>query len=384
MAALGATYSLSNGNLLWPLLIAAALYLRLRRSAILSLVIAGVVSTACYLYRYTRPEVHANPIASFKAPLAMLEYWGAYFASSWIHTKFRFTITELSILAGFAIVIIALLPALSYVRAFRPFAIQLVLTMLFCAATGLITASGRLNYGIGQALSSRYQTIALLFWCCLGLLLLGSTFARPRMRYSFLVAQVCLLAIFARGAVFARNPIQQARGHGFQMNVAGTALLTRVYHQEQLEQLYRRPEYVLESVPYLREKRLSIFSGPLASQLGKPLSSLFRVVSSYKCAGAVESVTEVVSQTPPGLRIAGWAEDLSRDNPPREIVAVRNGVISGLGAVGGWRFVRSSDASKSGYLAFAGYVPNASLSTPLHIYAILDGSPPSACPLETN
>lgn len=48
-AALGATYSQSNGNLLWPLLVGAALLLRLRRAAVLSFAIAGVVNIAAYL-----------------------------------------------------------------------------------------------------------------------------------------------------------------------------------------------------------------------------------------------------------------------------------------------------------------------------------------------
>ena len=385
LAALGASYSLSNGNLLWPLLIAAALYLRLRRSAVFSLVIVGAVSTACYLYRYVRPEGHADPLASVKVPLTMLKYWVAYFVTSWGHPNFRYNVAELGVLAGFAIVIIALLPALPYVRAFRPFAIQLALTILFCAATALITALGRLNFGIGQAKSARYQTVALLFWCCLGLLLLGSAFSRPRMRYSFLAAQVCLLAIFARGAVFARYPIRAARDHGFQLNAAAAALLTQVYHKEQLDHLYPWLDYVLACMPYMQQQRLSIFSGPGASQLGKPLASLFPVVSSYKCTGALESVTVVASQTPPGLRIAGWAQDIDRGRAPREVVAVSKGVITGLTSVGDRRQVRSGDSTiKSGYFGFTGYVPNAGLTTPLQIYAILDGHPLTACRLETN
>jgi hypothetical protein len=385
LAAVGASYSLSSGNLLWPLLIAAALYLKLRRSAVLSLLITGTVSTACYLYRYARPEGHADPLASVRAPLTMLKYWLAYFASSWTHANFRFSPGELTVLVGFGIVIIALLLALPYVRAFRPFAIQLVFTMLFCAATALITALGRLNFGVGQAMASRYQTVALLFWCCLGLLLLGATFSRPRMRYSFLVAQVCLLAIFARGAVFARYTIRAARDHRFQLDAAGAALLTQVYHREQLEHLYPWPDYVLGSVPYMREQQLSIFSRPLASQVGRPLASLFPLVSSYNCTGALESVTVVAAQTPPGLRIAGWARDINRGSAPREVVAVVNGVISGVAAVGDWRQVRSGDATiKSGYFGFTGYVPDAGLKTPLHLYAILDGHHPAACPLETN
>ncbi len=42
LAALGATYSLANGTLLWPLLVVAALYLRLRAAAVASFGITGL------------------------------------------------------------------------------------------------------------------------------------------------------------------------------------------------------------------------------------------------------------------------------------------------------------------------------------------------------
>ena len=47
LAALGATCSLANGSLLWPLLVAAALLLRLPRAGVFSLLATGIVSTAC-------------------------------------------------------------------------------------------------------------------------------------------------------------------------------------------------------------------------------------------------------------------------------------------------------------------------------------------------
>jgi hypothetical protein len=62
LAALCATYSLANGNLLWPLLVAAALFLRLRLSAALSYAITGAVSTSLYFYHYVRPPITPIPL----------------------------------------------------------------------------------------------------------------------------------------------------------------------------------------------------------------------------------------------------------------------------------------------------------------------------------
>jgi len=379
VAALGASYSLANGNLLWPLLVVAALYLRLRIAAVLSFAITGVVSTALYLYRYARPQYHADPIASMGTPFNLLKYWAVYFVSSWTHHNIR--APELIALAALAIVILALLRALSYVRVFRAFAIQLVLTMLFCAATALITAAGRLNFGSGQAFSSRYQTIALLFWCCLGLLLLGSTFSHPRMRYSFLIAQVCLLAIFVRGAAIVRYPIGEARRQGFALNAAAAALLTNVNDLAQLKEAYSIPDVLLMAARYMRANQLSVFSGSFPSQLGKPLESVFPLAAANDCAGKLESVAPIENANERGLRVAGWAWDRKHGHPPSAIVVTTNGIITGLGAVGEWRpGVRATDRSLStSYIGFVGYAPEPELASVVNFYAILHGNPPTAC-----
>src|SRR5262249_27682299 len=83
LSALGAAYSLASGNLLWPLLLAAALYLRLGLRIVLSLAAAGAVSTALFFYHYVRPAGHANPIASLGEPLTILKYCATYFLSAW-------------------------------------------------------------------------------------------------------------------------------------------------------------------------------------------------------------------------------------------------------------------------------------------------------------
>ena len=379
VAALGANYSLANGNLLWPLLVAAALYLRLRVAAVLSFAITGVVSTGLYLYRYARPQYHADPIASLGAPLSLLKYWALYFVSSWTHRNIR--VPELIALAVLAIVVMELLPALSCARAFRAFAIQLVLTMVFCAATALITAAGRLNFGTQQAFASRYQTVALLFWCCLGLLLLGSTFSNPRMRYSFLVAQVCLLAVFVRGSAIARYPIGEARQHGFTLNAAAAALLTNVNDPVQLKEAYSHVELPLEIAPYMKVHRLSVFSDHVASQLGKPLESVFSLAALDDCAGILESVVPIDYASGRGLRVAGWAWDTKHAKPPSEIVITTNGIITGLGAVGEWRpGVRAMKPSMStSYIGYVGYLPEPTPGSIVNLYAILRSSPPTAC-----
>ena len=275
LSALGATYSLANGNVLWPLLIVAAIYLRLRWTAILSFAVTGVTSTALYLYHYVRPPIHADPLASLRDPLMVVKYLAVYFGGSWIHHDIP--ITEVILLGALGIVMVLLFPSLPYVRGFRVFAIQLVLTMAFCAGTATITALGRTNFGLGQALATRYQTVALLFWCCLGLLLLGATFSYPK-RYFFLVAQLCVLLIFLRGAVIARYTMAEARKRVFAQNAITASVVTGVYDQDLfLNDANPSPGLVIRAANYMRANRLSVFSGNLPSELGKPLETSFPV-----------------------------------------------------------------------------------------------------------
>jgi hypothetical protein len=382
LAAVGASYSLSNGNLLWPLLLLAALYLRLPRSAIVALAVSAVLSAGLYVYKYARPSYHADPTASLRAPLTLMKYCAVYFLGSWIHRDIH--ASEYVLLAGLGIVIALLLPALPYARGFCVFAVQLVFTMAFCVATAIITATGRSNSGIAQALASRYQTVALLFWCCLGLLLLGATFARPGRHYAFTVTQVCLLVILARGAIIARYPIAEARRHTFTQKAIAASLITGVHDPAVLSESFPERDLLLKSARYLETNHLSVFAGSTPSEIGRPLESVFRLASPSDCAGMVESVAPVDETGERGVRLAGWAWDSKHDRPPSAIVVVTNGIITGLGAVGQWRpNVRTMKPKmSSSYIGFVGFVPKPAAGSLVNVYAVLRDNPAAACYIE--
>ena len=377
LAALGATYSLASGNLLWPLLAAVALYLRLRRGAVLSLVTVGLISTGLYFYHFVRPGHHPHPILfNLIAPLRALKFGAAYLFGALAH---RGTYAAaLIVLAGAVIAIIVFFPALPYIRGFRVFGIQLVLMLLFWGATAAITTLGRSHAGLWYADVPRYHTVALLFWCCVGLLFLGSTFfARPRMRYSFLVAQGSVLLIFLEGAGTASYPIAEARHRAFALNVAAVSLLTGVYDVPQLDAVY----LVRGAERYLQANQLSVFSGAAPSELGKPLEYVFPVISFGDCTGALESFVSIEGPSGRGLRVTGWVWDIKHQQPPPSVVITTDGVIRGLGAVGQWRSgVRvTGPTTASGYLGYVGYVPEPPPGSAVNVYAVLRSRRPTAC-----
>jgi hypothetical protein len=384
LAALGATYSLANGNLLWPILIAAAILLRLKLPATLSFVLTGAVSSGLYFAGYIRPPWHADPLSSLREPIRLMKYLAGYFGSSWL--RLHFHLAGFLGLAGLGIALAVILRLRAYVTTRRAFAIQLSLTLLFCVGTAFVTALGRLNFGSGQALAPRYQTIALLFWCCLGLMALLSSTAKATSDVRLVFFQICLLAVMASGVLRAQSPIADARVHGSRLDRAAMSLLTDVSDPENFKLAQgQQPQQLVTEIKYLRSRRLSVFSSDAYLQLDTPLSSTFRVVAGDECRGASESTTPLESRGTPAWGITGWAWDYKHQRPPVRVIATVNGVITGLAAVGQARpTIRSANPDvKTDWIGFAGYVRDVQPATPVSLYAVLGGNPPEACPIAT-
>ncbi len=375
-AALGGSWSLLNGNLLWPLLFCAALLLRLRRAAFTYL-IAGTLCIALYLYDYISPSYALN---SARTPVTTGAYLATYFGSTWVNDNFRLAV--IFGLVGLAACLWLVLRIREYVRSLRPFHVQLILIMLFCTGTGFITAFGRSGFGLLQASTSRYQAFALLFWCCLGLLLLASVALRPKRREAVTLAiQVAILCLMLGASLFARNPLIRARVHGFKLHTAEASLITGVPDIENLKWVYRQPDYLYSLVPYMRREQLSVFRDPISQLLDKPLATAFQLAPPTDCTGALESSVAMNHAMPPMLRITGWAWDLRNQAPPVAIVTASEGIITGVGAMGDWRILDKASHPwlKTNFIGYTGYVQASRPMGPVEIYAIMKGTPATAC-----
>ena len=287
LAAEVATLSLSNGLLLWPLLLAAAILLRLGRSAVIAVLVASTVCVVSFFYGYHLPEAQSGPGAALQHAGDRLHYVLVYLGSPWTRSNIG-----LSTLLG----VIGLVGALTgVVRAWprvreTPVLVQILLTIGFCIGCGMITSIGRAHLGLAQAFGSRYQSIVLLFWCCLGLLVLLLISPPEKSRMPLIALQALFLILMLRGAEEARFPLRDAIHHGFELRAASMSLVTGVQDAAQLEEAFPYPPLVVQDSKYLRDKRLSIFVDKLAEQLGKPLESQYQPASPKECLGAIDSV----------------------------------------------------------------------------------------------
>ena len=388
LAALAGLLSLANGLLLLPLLFVVALLLQLGYAVASTYLITAFVSTALYFHNYIRPPQNSDPMASLRSPIKLVEYVAVYFGSSWGYgSSWTHHNLQVALSAGFVGLALAIVFLL---RLFRPkdtaslFSVQLILMLLFYIGTALLTALGRVASGSSQAFAPRYQTMALLFWWCLGCLLLTKSMT-GQSRFSFLAIQIGLLFVFLRGADLVRFPLRDAREHAFQQRAAAAALLARVNDREQIQRSFSYADYVLSVVPFMRDNHLSIFRERGQLELGAPLSSIAREIESDQCRGAVQTVSVVRNDSDQDLRITGWAWNLRRRKPVSHIVVVAGGNVVGLGASGDWRpTVRAANPGmNTSFIGFTAFAKNVTPITPIDIYALGSKEPEQACYIAT-
>lgn len=384
VAALAAMGSLANGVLLLPLLTIAAMALQLRRSVVLTYIVGAVAGIALYLHNYSQPSSH-HPLTALLSPGKLIAYVGTYFGSSWTsgggwkpHNLFFALYLGL---LGLLLLLIFLFRLRQFVKQREAFPIQLLLIALFSVATAALTALGRIHLGSVQAFASRYQTVALLFWFSLGCLLLAAAAASTKPLASTAL-QIFFVAVLLRGAFLAFVPLRDGKEHAFRMRAASAALITGVNDPRQLDYAFVSPYVPPADLAYLKQHRLSIFSGDPQALLGEPLSSTFSIAPRERCDAAIESVAPLSSTD---WRITGWVWDVQRRVVPAQIVTVANGIIAGLGAAGDWQpDLRAARGQLNTSLAgFTAYAANLPASEPLSAYAVLRVKPGEACYLGT-
>jgi hypothetical protein len=263
-----------------------------------------------------------------------------------------------------------------------PFYLLLVFLLLFTLATIGVTALGRMNFGLEQAFSSRYQTVALVFWGALAVLLVTWTAELEHSPIPLLVVQIAILCTVTWAATHSRFALRAARWYAFQMNAAGAAMLIGAKDDVQFQRAAVSPDLALAEAAFMQQEGLSIFAGEQYLRLGKEFSAVFPSTSPNDCRGAVESITAVDPSETTRLRLKGWVWDGTLKTEPSEIVIVVGGKIQGVGVVGDWRpdvkasqpGVGSSNIGFTAYVRLSGHEAGT-------VYAISRGTSPNLCRL---
>lgn len=332
LTAMLASLSLASGLFVW-LVLAWLAYLIRGRCYVQSFAFVGtfLLLLLFYLYGYTRPEQHANPVDSLIShPIVVLNY-----LTIWMGSVSK-TIASANLLGTIALFVVLVITRYSIYDKNRNHRIEIYTLLgicLFILITGFITALGRINFGVAQAMSSRYGTPVLILWVSLlGMLLL---FALESKRVLYVRSIIGLILIIFIGLAI-RNLQKEADLTIFQNEQikAYLAIVVGGYKEqpELLRPIYPVPNSIFDKIDLLKSQKISSFYGsdrnPFSIGTMFPLTGMQQT---NDCKGHIDSVKSVGENT---YQVTGWAWNENLSFYPAWIFLVQSGKVIGFGKQG--------------------------------------------------
>jgi len=270
--------------------------------------------------------------------------------------------------------------------------VALLLFAILIVCAGGLTALGRLDFGIVQAMSSRYRTPALMFWgdllaiCLVQPAVRADQPSRIFRRGGAILGVVLALAVAVTQLHYVRSA-RLSRANKFK---AVIAYLIGIRNQQAVLALYPLAKAVAKGLldarfQGLERARKSIFADNWADRLGTPLHR-WKGEPQKGCRGAIEGRTPVPEQKAPISELAGWAWDDVRERVP-DLIAFTDAqdLIVGFAAPGYQRDdVRRAQAGiGSSYTGWDGFA-RADMVAALRAYGIFFNRPDRTCEFGTD
>ena len=370
--------AMANGVLAAPILLLLGIVLRLRRWRVAILAVLAILIPTIYFRGYVSPSGHGSLSLLWTEPGTALTYLLLYLGSPFRHLVGGYAVVA-KLMGGFL-----LLSSLFFLwRALvqpRPFHMVLLALLLFIGATALATASGRMMFGLEQALSYRYATPALMAWAALLILyfswLTPVVVCRPALLWLMLLIPISFLP--AQLFFQSKNHFPDA----FAGKAAVLSMQMGVQDQEARDRVAKNvPIWMQDFIAQeLTKRSLSIFSLPELKHAAEPLGAVKSFAEAPTCLGHVDSL-EPVPEDERYLRFRGWLAVPTAKAVPKSLdVADDSGRLQGRALIGGERpDVAKVIAAWARYSGFSGYVLRSAASSTLTLYG---GSP--ACQLQLN
>lgn len=325
--------TMANGVLVLPLMAVLALILRLGKFRIAILAVLAVA--ALFFYFSGIPPVKNRGLvlgALVGQPFALLHYVVLYLGSPFYYVSIPESLLAAQLAGG----IFLTGAACFFIRACsapaaNALSLALLLFVAFIVATALITGSGRLLFGVEQAISSRYTTTALMGWCAL--LLVSANFLQRTAIGGGMVGAVALLMVLL---LLPRQLIifQMPNPYPFERLVAGLALEMGVRDDKTIRGISPRGERILNLVGIARQRELSVFGRPLLKGLRERIDRDIVALPAAHCQAFIDAV-DVVPGDDRYLAIEGWIYQPDAKAAPHAVLLVDStGRLVGYGFSG--------------------------------------------------
>lgn len=321
--------SMANGVLALPLM---AIYALLTRQGWRRCILLGVLALFClwlYLHDYRAPADHGSLFLTIQAnPFNALRFILLYLGGPFYFAFGGGGLGKVvAYLAGAALVAGSALAARHYMGRDRHSTLSLAMLffILYIGGTALVTAGGRLFFGLDSALSSRYMTPALMAWAAL--LIVNAEVIKGMV--SNVPWKICLLFFVL---IVLLLPIQMRAWHSrhegiFENEVAALALEMRIDDKPQIERLWFNSEATLAISAVPSDYDWSVFGWlpihNVRETIGAPYDITQKMVL-RSCNGVLDDA-HVVDGDPRYIKIHGWYYDPLANVAPKSLGVVNGG-----------------------------------------------------------
>lgn len=372
LAGIASAGTMANGVLALPVMMVLSLLLRTSRwrSALLTLLAVVVIT----LYFHGFHSANSEDSKPLSHPLELVHYVLIYLGGPAYHITGS---DDAATLVGSFIVGSCIYFAWQALTRRRHDSLLLLLLayLLYIGGSALGTASGRLTFGLGQALSGRYTTPALMAWIALLIVYAHHCkWLRVSTTASVLAALFFLLALLP----LQWQTLANKRAVIHEQLVAALAGELHVKDKARILLIYPFIDDYLQSSVSLSQYHYSIFNDSRIRnarlELNTPAST--GQLQAPSCRGNIDSISPV-DGAQDFLLIQGWIyNDQTKSSPASLRIIDNQGLIVGRALVGKPRSdVRKVLGTKARYSGFTGYISQRSQRGPLHLTA--DG--PDGC-----
>ncbi len=340
VAAAIASYTMPNGLLVWPVLVALKLaYLKLKRRQTIAIAILGAAMFGSYCWHYLTPPLGLGLAGMIQHPVDAIMLVGLLLGGA---------LKSISLRVGIAVTVLALTGAVYMLASAlrdRPSqqsslsVLAAIIVFLFLSAASI--AAGRLTpqwLADNRPVPSRYYTLIDTFWAALAILILYILSYKPRSRVLaafYGVLYLCLMFLHPRVQASAYEDWSDFfRG----VDAVGAAMIVDAADEELLSLLWPVKLQRDDAVAFLRQEHLAFWAEPRAAWQGRRVSELFPPASPDRCIGGIERALPLEgSAVESSWRVEGWAWDTSANRRlDYLLIADPAGLVVGI-ARGGFR-----------------------------------------------
>lgn len=192
----------------------------------------------------------------------------------------------------------------------------LIATALLAVGAAMLTALGRMDFGLGHARSSRYMTNAVIFWMALG----GLAWRRSRggtypARVVLSVALASVSVLVAVSNVWQLAEVTAYRGS---LREFRWMLVNRVYPSAMFPTVHPQSDWARRIFRELDQRAWSVFGEREATWIWRPLPAV-AIGHSTECIGSFD-IKRPLEEGSPYTYAGGWAYDTGRHRAVEYVV----------------------------------------------------------------